>query len=282
MLLYAVAMAIAVFALFPAHQASASIICDESGCIEVNDGKTGTIPVATEEQKYQALEELRAQSMQKLQRNQPQPLTPIVDCSLTELPCGILKVLNWILDAVAYIPFSIAETFFGSMVNINFYAFSSADNPYMAGVRVGWAITVGVANMFFVLILLWVAIATIFDFAPYTARQLLPKLILMALLINFSLAIGSSFIRLSNGIAGIFLTATDTTFGRTLDDGTRVSGFSEGIKKIFNPEAIITTINNEYLQVSKGEAAKILSEARVQIKSTLLGTRETSAKECSD
>jgi hypothetical protein len=67
--------------------------------------------------------------------------------------------------------------------------------------------TVGIANMFFVLILLWIAIATIFDFQPYTARQLLVRLIIAALLINFSLAIAGAFINLSNGIARIFYDA---------------------------------------------------------------------------
>ena len=71
-------------------------------------------------------------------------------------------------------------------------------------VQLGSAITLGVANMFFVLILLWIAIATIFDFEPYTARRLLLRLIIAALLINFSVAIGSSFIRLSNAMADIF------------------------------------------------------------------------------
>lgn len=284
-LLYAAAVAIAVFALFSTHQASASIICDEFGCITVDDGKTGTIRVDSEEQKFQAREALQAQQQEKLQKNQPQPLTPVVSCDLTELPCGILKALNWILDAVAYLPFSIAETFFGSMVNINFYAFNTADNPYMAGVQVGWKITSGVANMFFILILLWVAIATIFDFDPYTARSLLPRLIIMALLINFSLPIGRAFISLSNGIASVFLNAIHTNLGSVTPDGQRVSGFSGGIAKIFNPEAIITTINNEYLQMSKEEAAKILQEAKVTVANPFtlgLTVINWDAKECDD
>ncbi len=71
-------------------------------------------------------------------------------------------------------------------------------------VSLGFRITLGVANMFFVLILLWIAIATIFDFEPYTARSLLLKLIMAALFINFSLPIGAAFINLGNGVARVF------------------------------------------------------------------------------
>lgn len=71
-------------------------------------------------------------------------------------------------------------------------------------VSLGFRITLGIANMFFVLILLWIAIATIFDFEPYTARSLLLRLIVAALFINFSLAIGAAFINLGNGVARVF------------------------------------------------------------------------------
>jgi len=113
--------------------------------------------------------------------------------------CAIYAILDvisdWLLAGVVNLV--------GGLFN-TFVDFAFADLASTAFVQVGFGITLGVANMFFVLILLWIAVATIFDFEPYTARSLLPKLIIAALLINFSLAIGNTFIKLSNGIAAIF------------------------------------------------------------------------------
>ncbi len=50
----------------------------------------------------------------------------------------------------------------------------------------GWVIVRDLSNMFFILVLLVIAFATILRVENYSARRLLPKLLLMALLINFS------------------------------------------------------------------------------------------------
>lgn len=67
-----------------------------------------------------------------------------------------------------------------------------------------WGVMQGLANMFFILILLWIALATIFDFEEYTAKNLLPKLIIMALLINFSLVLTGVIVDFSNGLGYYF------------------------------------------------------------------------------
>ncbi|MHB8903921.1 MAG: hypothetical protein ACYC40_02375, partial [Patescibacteria group bacterium] len=50
----------------------------------------------------------------------------------------------------------------------------------------GWVIVRDICNMFFVLILLIIAFATILRIEEYNYKKWLPKLILMAILINFS------------------------------------------------------------------------------------------------
>lgn len=52
-------------------------------------------------------------------------------------------------------------------------------------VMVGWQFTRDLANMFFVLILAWVGFATILRLKEYEIKTIVPKLILIALLINF-------------------------------------------------------------------------------------------------
>lgn len=71
-------------------------------------------------------------------------------------------------------------------------------------VQQAWGVMQGLANMFFILILLWIALATIFDFQEYTAKNLLPKLIIMALLINFSLVLTGVIVDFSNGLGDYF------------------------------------------------------------------------------
>lgn len=53
-------------------------------------------------------------------------------------------------------------------------------------VAIGWTIVRDVCNMFFILILLVIAFATILNVEKYSWKHLLPKLLIMAVLINFS------------------------------------------------------------------------------------------------
>lgn len=53
-------------------------------------------------------------------------------------------------------------------------------------VTFGWIIVRDICNMFFILILLIIAFATILKIESYSAKKLLPKLFLMAIMINFS------------------------------------------------------------------------------------------------
>ncbi len=61
-------------------------------------------------------------------------------------------------------------------------------------IQYGWTIVRDVCNMFFILILLIIAFATILQVEQYSFKKLLPKLILMAILINFSKLICGVFI----------------------------------------------------------------------------------------
>lgn len=79
-------------------------------------------------------------------------------------------------------------------------------------VKIGFAITLGLANMFFVLILIIVAFATIFRIESYEAKKILPRLILIALIINFSKVIAGVVIDFSDVLTNFFLKeAMETT-----------------------------------------------------------------------
>jgi len=80
-------------------------------------------------------------------------------------------------------------------------------------VQNGWAITRGLANMFFALILLIMAVSTVLGLESFGARKLLVRLIISALLINFSLLFAGIIIDFAQVLTNYFITAAGGTAG---------------------------------------------------------------------
>lgn len=72
-------------------------------------------------------------------------------------------------------------------------------------VKFGWNITRDLANMFFILILLIIAFATVLRIQSYALQQLLWKVIVAALLINFSLVIAGTVIDFTQILTNFFV-----------------------------------------------------------------------------
>ena len=75
----------------------------------------------------------------------------------------------------------------------------------VSAVKNGWVVVRDLCNMFFVLILLIIAFATILKQENYSAKRLLPKLLIMAVLINFSRTIFGLIIDFSQVIMSTFV-----------------------------------------------------------------------------
>ncbi|MBI2639701.1 MAG: hypothetical protein HYW90_02295 [Candidatus Sungbacteria bacterium] len=141
------------------------------------------------------------------------------------LDCIILNViwavdnflLGWLLD--------LASELFNWSVEKNLTDIT--DNAF---VTTGWGIVRDITNLFFIFILLWIALATIFNIPRYGAKDLLATLIISALLINFSLAIGGFFIKFSNALALTFHDAIRARGSVTLQllDFTNIQKFTLG------------------------------------------------------
>ena len=69
-----------------------------------------------------------------------------------------------------------------------------------------WKIMRNFANMFFIIALIMMAFATIFSITKYEARTLFPKFLISAILINFSLVLGTIVIDASQVLTNTFLT----------------------------------------------------------------------------
>jgi len=116
---------------------------------------------------------------------------------------GIASVLGWILSKLMGVLVYVAQynSFIKSAAIIN-----------------GWVIARDISNMFFVVILLIIAFATILRVENYSYKKWLPKLILMAILINFSKTICGLLIDLAQVVMLTFVNAfKDVAAGSLVD-----------------------------------------------------------------
>src|SRR3989344_3450066 len=72
-------------------------------------------------------------------------------------------------------------------------------------VQTSWTVFRDFANMFFILILVIIAFATIFDVQRYNWRGLMAKFLIAALLIHFSLVISQFIINVSTTLSNVML-----------------------------------------------------------------------------
>ncbi len=113
----------------------------------------------------------------------------------------ILLGLSWIVYFIASTIAKLTTFLFGWMLQVaSWNHFVDVD-----AVTMGWIQVRNLANMFFILILLVIAFATILRIESYNIKKLLPKLIIMAILINFSKMISGFIIDFSQVIMMTFV-----------------------------------------------------------------------------
>ncbi len=123
----------------------------------------------------------------------------------------ILDLLSW----VAYYLTQWANNLIGVIIGFLMTIISFNHFVDVEPVRVGWEIIRDLCNMGFVLIILIISIGTTLNIQSYNYRLWLPKLIIMAILINFSKAIAALFID-----AGQILMLTFATAISNLNSGS--------------------------------------------------------------
>ncbi len=126
-------------------------------------------------------------------------------------------LIDWSLEAifgnVLFLVFSIAGKMIGALATLLNWAIHIPVYPAggIAVIDKSWEIMRNFANMFFIVALILMAFATIFDVFPgaakYNARALFGRFLLTALLINFSLVLGVMVIQGTQVLSNTFLTA---------------------------------------------------------------------------
>jgi len=82
------------------------------------------------------------------------------------------------------------------------WTYTGMDNPI---IEVGWTLARDLTNMFFIIILVFIGLATALKLDQYRYQKLIPRLIGVALLINFSPVICGAIIDFSNILTNFFL-----------------------------------------------------------------------------
>lgn len=136
---------------------------------------------------------------------------------------SIAKLIAWILLPVIWLLGKLVSLFLSILIAIAQYN----DFIKSAAVTYGWTMVRDFANMFFVLILLVIAFATILRVESYNLKTWLPKLVIMAILINFSKLICGVIIDFAQVIMLTFIGAVKEITGGTMIELLGVSKILE-------------------------------------------------------
>lgn len=107
----------------------------------------------------------------------------------------ISYVISWIVGLIVAVEVWVITI----ILNLNQHI---VDSP---PVQLGFSVTLSIANLGFVLGIIIVAIATILRLESYGIKQILWKLVVAALLVNFSLTIAGSLLTFANSFTSFFL-----------------------------------------------------------------------------
>lgn len=131
-------------------------------------------------------------------------VTTVLSNVLLTGPVGwIIAQILYILSSLAALIMTLSGLLFDHAIN-----FSLNQNlGKLEAVKIGWKITRDLANIAFIFIILYIAIATILQIAGHGVKDLLIKVIIVALLINFSLVFTKVIIDASNVLANEFYSA---------------------------------------------------------------------------
>ncbi len=122
---------------------------------------------------------------------------------------GIKEIMNVVMSIFAFALW-ITGAFLDGVINITIVQMNTYINK-VAAIDIAWSKFRDIANMFFIFTILFIAIATILQIDRYQARTLLARVVLAAVLMNFSLVFTKALIDISNVVTVQFYNAVLTT-----------------------------------------------------------------------
>lgn len=166
---------------------------------------------------------------------------PNFGCSLWEpytWDTCIISLIFWLI----FMPLSILVVFIATILDF-FIAYSISSEAYGNDfVQKAWGAVRDIANVFFILALLYVAIKTILSLNVSNNKKLIGAIVIVALFINFSLFVTRVIVDSSNIVAGIFYNQLEQKDenGNVIDpeseEAQKPKSISVSIVKNFNPQ----------------------------------------------
>ena len=126
------------------------------------------------------------------------PTDSFLSCISSPFSCTVTGI-SWLINKIISLFIILGATFASAILKLNGTLF---DSPI---VQVGFSITLAFANLGFVLAIIVIAIATILRNQTYGVKQLLWKLVLMAILVNFGLVITRPIVAVSDSMSNYFI-----------------------------------------------------------------------------
>ncbi len=118
----------------------------------------------------------------------------------------LIGIILGFLQEVIYTVFSLLiAPIIQAMLSIHVYK-----DTFVAVIYPGWEVIRNICNIFFIVALIIIAMATLFRIESYQYKHLLVQLIIAALLINFSLVIAQAVLGLADTVQAQFLPANAT------------------------------------------------------------------------
>ncbi|HDH31292.1 MAG TPA: hypothetical protein ENH26_00785 [Candidatus Wolfebacteria bacterium] len=140
----------------------------------------------------------------------------------------VLETVGYVFGFIGGVLMSIAGYLVKLTLSINFEILTSPT------VTTGWQIVLSFANLGFVLAIIVIAFATILRLETYAMKQILWKLIVAALLVNFSLVIAGALINVSDTLSNFFLTG-----GGAIGNITNPLEWSDAFAGMFKAQALL-------------------------------------------
>ena len=164
----------------------------------------------------------------------------VLSCSLSPATCGIYLV-SLVANGVAALLLTVAAWLVKLGLQFNDNIFNSP------AVQTGFSVSLAIANLGFVLGIIIIAIATILRNQTYGLKQLLWKLVMMAILVNFGLVITAPIVSFANSMSTYFINATSpsaATGGYAAYVETMMSAFAPQTINLANAQNQTTFCNS--------------------------------------
>ncbi len=154
----------------------------------------------------------------------------------TQVLDAIIVAFFILLQSVGTIFLSTAGIILSWVISPDFINISFTNNPF---VTAGWGIVRDFANMFFIIVLMVIGLATALRRKEYEAKKTLPLLIIIALLINFTPVICGFIIDASNIAMNFFLSEVGTGLGSAVEKlGQSWDKYGEMIEQGVKPATV--------------------------------------------